>query len=647
MYGGTLEDTKGQVVNGYSPQGEEKALVHEVQKKYHTGHQILTKNWNELNNNSVLSDCDMGRKMFNAFVDGDSDVATDWRWRGTRSEARKKGIAMHANLTAGYLMPTFQAQNDASEIDRGFSEFMSDIVEWMAQDENSDYKSNFLSLVFAMETDPIVYLGAEYLEVMQTIKVKSENGKYTKKEVLDEVLSGFKAPIYTADQILFTNAFERNLQKHSCLIKRRWIEYNEAKALYGEHENWDYVRAGGSAFYSENDGLFYDIKDQDHPGLVEEVTYLNRRKDMEVCFLGGIYMGEKNIENNAMKHRDNFGAPRYNVQQFGFYPIGSHFIFYKSMMATLRWDNSLYDAMTEIAMNRAILDTEMPIAVSGSDKIDQDIIYPNAVVAMKDVNTKISPLLPQSNLNNIFGAIAQTKESIAEGSVSDTMSGQLPVASQKAYSVAQAQSNAKKIIGGVAKGLAASVSKYGLLMADIALNNLATAEIDELVGDETKLKYKSFVLTNKVQGGQRQDKMLAFSDELVGMEMTDEDKRKRELDLYGEAEKKDRAIVYANPEMFAKFKYLSRADYREVFAQNDEQMQALLTALEAQMRDNPYANQEEITKELMYSYFHSKGDRFVKKAEAQPGQPSAYGQQFAQGVQSKSLAGATANAGLQ
>ena len=76
-------------------------------------------------------------------------------------------------------------------------------------------------------------------------------------------------------------------------------------------------------------------------------------------------------------------------------------------------------------------------------------------------------------------------------------------------------------------------------------------------------------------------------------------------------------------------------------------MQALLTALEAQMRDNPYANQEEITKELMYSYFHSKGDRFVKKAEAQPGQPSAYGQQFAQGVQSKSLAGATANAGLQ
>lgn len=636
-------------VSSYTPSTEEKAFITTVQRAYQQGHNILTKSWAELNQNSVIDDMTLGRRMFNAFVDvGESDVATDWRWKGTRSEARKKGIAMHANLTAGYLLPTFQAQNDASETDRGFSEFMTDLVEWMAQDENSDYKTNFLSLVFGMESDPIIYLGAEYQEVMQTIKMKKEDGKMDIKEILDEVLSGFKAPIYTADQILFTNPFERNLQKQTCLIKRRWIDYSEAEAMYADHENWDYVRKGGSAFYSEDDGLFYDIKDEDHPNLVEEVTYMNRREDTEVCFLGGVYMGEKNVDNNPMKHRDNFDAPRYNVQQFGFYPIGSHFIFYKSMMASLRWDNSLYDAMTEIAMNRAILDTEMPIAVSGSDKIDQDIIYPNAVVALRDKDTKINPLLPQSNLNNIFQSLNATKESIAEGSVSETMSGQLPAASQKAYSVAQAQSNAKKIISGVAKGLATSVARYGLLMADLAINHLTTADIDEIVGDETKMKYKSFILTNKVMGGQRQDKKLAFSEDLIGMEMTPDEKRRKELDMYSESEKKGSAVVYANPELFAKFKYLSRADYREVFAQNDEQMQALLTALEAQMRDNPYANQEEITKELMHSYFHSKGDRFVKKAEQQmPQNTSGLPKQFAQGIQSRALAGATANAGLQ
>lgn len=636
----------------YSARSEaESNLTKQVHRAYSDGHQILTKPWNELNNQSVLDDMDMGRKMFNAFVDdSDSDVAMSWRWKGTRSKARNKAIAMHANLTAGFLFPTFHAQNEDNEMDRGFSEFMTDLVEWMAQDENSDYKYNFMSLVFAMETDPIVYLGAEYQEVMQTIKVKGEDNRYSKKEILDEVLSGFKAPIYTADQILVTNAFERNLQKHGWVLKRKWIEYQEAEAKYGTNQNWDFVHAGQNTVYNQDDGLFYEIKDDEHPSLVEEVTAMNRREDIEICFLGGIPMYEGEIEDSRMKHRDNFDAPRYNIQQFGFYSIGSHFLYYRSMMSTMRWDNALYDAMTEIAMNRAILDAEMPIAVTGSDKIDQDIVFPNAVIAMKDANTKVTPLLPASNLNNIFNALNETERSLSEASVNETTQGQLPAASQKAYSVAQAQANAKKIIGGVAKNLASSVSRYGLLMKDIAVNNLTTAEVQEIVGDTTKLKYGSFILKNKEVGGKRMDKMLTFDENLIGKEMSEDDKRRTELHLYGESEKRDMGLYIANPELFAKFKYLSRSDYREVFAQNDEQMQAVLLALEAQMRENPYANQEALTRELMYSYFHSRGDKFTKKPEQmQPIQEDLSGlsKQNSQATTSKMLAGSQVNAGVR
>ena len=134
------------------------------------------------------------------------------------------------------------------------------------------------------------------------------------------------------------------------------------------------------------------------------------------------------------------------------------------------------------------------------------------------------------------------------------------------------------------------------------------------------------------------------------MEMTEDQRRSTELDLYSQSEKKGTVLVYANPELFAKFKFHARADYREVFAQNDEQMQAILTALEAQMRTNPYANQEEITKELMYAYFHSKGDKFVKKPQPQemnPQDTSGMSQQFSQGVTSRRLAVATAGAGVQ
>lgn len=611
--------------SSYNPSKDVLALTKSIQKDYSYGHNILTKSWPELNNSSVIEDMNRGRRMFNAFVDDSfEDSSEAWKWRGTRSKARNKGIAFHANLTAGYLIPSFEAQNEDDEEDKGFSEFMTDIVEWMAKDPNSDYLPNFLSLVFAMESDPIVFLGAEYNQVMQTIKKKKADGTLSKEEVLDEVLSGFKAPIYTADQVLISNAFERNIQKHRVIIQRRWIEYAEAEAKYKDYDNWDCVTAGFNTVFNEDDGLFYEIKDEEHPGLVEEVTWKNRREDSEICMIAGIYMGKPNVDDNRMKHRDNFGNPMYNIQQFGFYPIGSHFFYCKSMMAQMRWDNALYDVSTEIVANRAILEAEMPVAVSGADKIDQEVIYPNAVITLKDPNSKVQQLLPPSNMNGLITSLQMTESSLEEGSVNDTISGQLPPASQKAFTVAQAQTNSKKIIGGVAKGLAWSVSKFGLLMAHIAINNITVPEVDELTGETPRLKYHKFLLKDKEVGGKRMNKQLVFDQSLVGKDMTDGEKRAANIDLYSQSEDKGTSIHVANPELFARMKYLCRADYKELLHQDDHDMQALLMGLYAQLSQDPLVNKEALLRELMYSYFKGKADKFVNTNPV-PGTPLAPG----------------------
>lgn len=634
------------VRSGYIPDKETVGFLTKVRADYANGHQILNRGWNELNGSSVIEDMNRGRMMFNAFVDESYENPSDyWKWRGTRSMARNKGIAMHANLTAAYLLPSFQAQNEDSEEDREFSEFMTDLVEWMAQDENSNYRENYLSLIFAAESDPIVYLGAEFQEVMQDIKIKGEDGKTTKKEILDEVLSGFKAPIYTADQVLVSNAFERNLQKHRFIGKRKWIEYDEAKAKYGDMPDFDFVKKGHTVVYNEDDSLYYDVKDDDHPNLVEEFTPMYRRDDEEVTILGGIPMVKGSLEDERVKHRDNFDAPRYNIQQFGFYPIGSHFLFYKSMMNAMRWDNALYDASTEILANRALLEADFPVAISGVDAVDGDIVYPNAVVALKDKDSKIQKLLPDSNLGPLVQSLNATADSLSDASVNETLEGQLPQASQKAFNVAQAQANSKKIIGGVAKGHAASVSKYGLLMADIAINNLSAADVDEVAGDTTKLKYRQFTLNNKEIGGKRMDKRLMFSEELVGKELTEDQIDEENLKLFSEGEKRGFAIFKANPELFARMKFLSKADHSELFANSDETMQALLQGLEAQLRENPYIDQENLTRELMYSFFKSKSEKFIQKAPQQQvpqggGVPSPAGQQATQKNTANALKGA-------
>lgn len=105
---------------------------------------------------------------------------------------------MHAQVTTAYLVPIYVAQNDSDETDVMFSNFMRDIVEWMTYPENSDYQPSFLNATFGMLTNPVTYMGAEYCEVYQKIKEKAEDGSPVTREIMDEMLSGFRAPIYSA-----------------------------------------------------------------------------------------------------------------------------------------------------------------------------------------------------------------------------------------------------------------------------------------------------------------------------------------------------------------------------------------------------------------------------------------------------------------
>ena len=637
------EVNKHTPISSYQPSDEELALVKSVQEDYAQGEAILNRGWTELNDRSVLEDEDRGQEMFNAFVDTSvEDPNESWKWRGTRSMARNKGIAMHAQLTAGYLLATFTAQNENDEIDVGFSELMTELVEWMAQPTNSNYQSSFLQVVFGMITNPVTFLGAEYCEVMQKVKEMKEDGSYSTREILDEILSGFQAPIWSAKQVLITNAYERNVQKQRRIIKRRWTEYAELEAKYGEHPNWEYVKAGVKSVYGESTGAFYDVKDDEHPNLVAEEIMMDRREDLEVPFINGICMAENydNLEMNPIKHRDNRGAPKYNVVPFGYMRIGEHFFYYKSQMNALGWDNMLYDAMSELLMNRAILETEAPIAISGSEKVDSEVIFPGAVVAFQSPETKISNLLPSSNMSAGFAALRETEKSMDEGSISDVGAGQLPDKDQKAYNVQRAEVNARKIIGSTAKSLAESVVKYGDLMKDIAINHITAPEVEELSDGGEVLKYKTFTLDGKESAGRKVSKTIKFDRELIGEEMTDTERDTEEAKMLEDTKypNNKETIVRANPEMFAKFKYLSKADVEEIFNKNSEYWQPILLSLKNQLARDPFTNQEMLTREIMRAFFRSKGEKFVTKQQAAPAMPALpAGDNLGDKVQNKQL----------
>lgn len=633
---GQIPEDKSEHVSSYQPSKAIRDITSQIKKDYEEGINIIQRPWTELNDRSVITDQNNGELMFNAYVNTASDNPdTDWEWKGTRSKARNKALSMHAQLTANFLIPNFLAQNDDDEEDRQFSEAMRDAAEWLVQPNNSDYQPAFLQVVMSMITDPIVYLGAEFYEVLQVIKERTKSGKHMKKEIVDEVLSGFQAPVYGCTEVLRPNAYQRNIQKQRSIIQRSFTEYEELASKYGNHPNWKYVKKGIKSIYSDDDGLFYDIKDDDHPQLCAEETWKHRRLDMEIPMINGIYMGDKDVNANPIKHRDNKNAPKYNVIPFGYYPIGKHFSFYKSLMNALAWDNQLIDATYETYMNKSFLDANMPMAVSGTDQIDTGILFPKAVVSFENPDVKVTPLLPPRNDSGLLNGLKLAEESVSEGSVNETTSGKLPQASQKAFSVAQAQANAKILLKGVGQSLGLSIAQYGDLMKDIIINHITIPQISALSGEQSRLKYKTLTLDNQDSGI---TKVIKFDESLIGRKMTKEqlnEENLKELDKLAKKTGKkvdelDMSLRRINPVMFANFKYLSKIDIEEMFNKGPEYWQPMMMELTAQMANNPHANLEELTRETFKQFFRSKGEKFMAKQNV-PG----IGNQLPQGQQGR------------
>ena len=580
-------------------------LTKNAKLQYGRANEILTSSWPELNDMSIIDRTNRDKKTFNAFVDENVDDPKEaWKWRGTRSSARNRALGMYAQLTAGFMFPMVSAQDENSDEDRGVGDFMRDMLLWMG--ENSTYKSSFLQLVMGILTNPVTYLGAEYVEVFQKIREKADKG-YTTKEVLDEELSGFQAPVYGPRDVLITNAYQQNIQRQTCVIKERYLDYSDAQKKYSKEENWQYVQAGQNSVFNETNGLFYDVMDMENPDLVKETILMWRGEDTEVPFLGGVYMGDDNVENNPMKHRDNFGLPKYDVIPFGFHKISEHFFFYKSLMNSLFWDDQLIDAMYENVMNNEFINQNLPVIVSGDDQIDTSVTFPGAVHVSAKENVKVQTAIPPQRSDG-YRALELIENSIKEASISDTSMGQLPEASQKAYSVAKADQQAKIMLKGVGQSIGESIVQYGKLMIDIAIRHYSIPQVEEIAGINN-VKYRQFVLPS-MSKGKKVSKVLRYDKNLIGKKMSKKEQDKYNLKLYEEAGE-DKVITTVNPEIASRMKYLVRIDVEEMFAENKEYTQRLLSQLYAQLRQDPLIDAETLVRKMMYSFFRTEGDELL------------------------------------
>lgn len=604
-------------LSSYQPSQEVINITKEFRDAFGIGVGILNRPHEELNNRSPIARENMDKRSWLSYVDEEvEDPMEAWKWKGTRGMARDRALESHAHLTARLAIPMAMAQNDQQEEDRQMSYAMRDVIEWMAR--NSEYKKSYVDIMMGILYSPAKFLGAEYVESMTTQKYQDDNGEWQKREVVDQQVSGFRAPVYSVDQILITNLYEQDMQRQHTVIKREYRGYSEMEKLWGWHDNFVYVQPGIKTIYSSEDELFYDVKDDQHKNLVEIATGYCRTTDTEVVFINGIYMGDDDVDINAIRHRDNFDLPKVPITPFGYHRVDENYFYWKSLMNEVGWDNSLLDAMYENTMNRETIDLYTPLAFYGVDPeaVSTSVVFPGASVAFESENAKVEPLI-QKNGNTGYNAIREVEGSIRDKSVSETMSGELPDATQKAYNVATAEQNARTILRGSLRSVSFSVAAYGDLMKDIAIQHLSTAEWDEITGGEM---YRTLILKDQMVDGKKTSKKIIFDGKLAGARMTEKERKDAELAMLTEIgwPKNKNHVYHINPALFSRLKYIMYMEPEELVERNSAFESAVAERMYSIARSDPLASGDALLRNMFNANYHGHGDDYMAEEQLQP-----------------------------
>src|SRR5690606_5911503 len=150
--------------------------------------------------------------------------------------------------------------------------------------------------------------------------------------------------------------------------------WDEARAIYGEHKDFKYVQAGMTRILltGQENMTLYDIEwteaDRDY---VQEITMYYRSEDLEVTWVGGVFMGDETdvYNRNPFKHRrmtlatgpdgkEWVTVPVYPFAKSGFEPIDptGRFAYYKSGAFKEYWDDKSINYSYQLLQDGMALD---------------------------------------------------------------------------------------------------------------------------------------------------------------------------------------------------------------------------------------------------------------------------------------------------
>lgn len=612
----TEKEAREKLISNYQPSEAEREITSAVLNEFQRSRNLQNRARNEFDGRSLLQEISSQKKSFNSYVPPLSeDPDENWRAQTIRPITRNKIISIAAHVTATILYPYFYAQNETDDDDKEAAMIMKDLVEWVI--ENSNYKRKFIQGVITALMSPAMIMSEEFSEVMRKIKEVQADGSWTKKEVVDEILSGFIFNIVSAQELLIANIKEPNIQKQRYVMRARYIDYLEAKQIYKDRPNIDFVKQGVMRVFNEEDGTFYDVQDEDAKGhMVYEVKYYNRSQDLELVFLNGVLVDHPEQPNRRIDKRYPFAK--------GFFePISDGQFFYgKSAVSKLASDQEVVDTLYNMVLDGTYLQLMPPMALYGDEMVDSSVTVPGMITSFENPDSELKTILPRSDVRGGMQAISMVEQSMAESSQDNFRSGIGDTGGETARGVLVKEQNARIQLGLFGKMIGFVVEDLGDLITGDILQHMSVGDASDITD---RLKFKKFVLRDKIENGKKVNKEIRFAIDPFLKE--DSNVFAESLDLLQEEGGFDpnKKIAVVNPSVFRNLKFSAHSNPEELTPKS----KALEKALNLEAYDrailNPTVDQESVTRDfLLEVYKPGDSDKYIRKAQPQSAVPSPF-----------------------
>ena len=639
--------------SSYNPSEEIKKLFARVQADYQKAWRLQHRTFDEFDGMSLLDRARLDQQTFGAYVGAVVEpISKQWRWKGRKNTARNKVIGILAHLISGMLYPFCYAYNEDNEEDETTARVMRILIENHLK--KADYEVKFLYMVTSALVNPAVFVEVEYVEAMQKIKEKLADGTYKVTEAVDALLSGIELNIIPIDQVLLADFFTNDLQRQPNIIRLRRITWDEAREIYSKKyfdenkvDQFDFVEAGKTRVFlaGQEHQTLYDIEwTEADTNYVQEITIKYRPEDLEVTFVGGVYIGPmKDVYNsNPFKHRrmsligDEYKSiPVYNIAKSGFEPLdpSGRFAYYKSACFKEFWDDAAQNRMHQLAYDGTYLDVIKPLFMSGVAKVDQTVMVPGATIGMPQ-GASVTPYQLGPNLVAAMNMMRSETEDMSE-STQDKQQGGITEKGITATASMKAEQNAKVILGVFGVMIADLVKQIGELVVDCIVQHTTVGEIDATVPESLKMKFRTVMYKGK-EGGKDITNKIEFDSEMIGQDLSKEKADELEWDMWKKVGGVNSKTIHykVNPYKFARCQYSLYIDPDQIISRSmgtDQLRKDKAFNILTDPRVSMFINQEAVIDEYVLKEFADGDPDKFKKTDEQKQQDQQLQQVQGQG----------------